>query len=384
MDRKVMLLSTVRRVLQPPEVCAANGTVKRLGALDSRRTLVIAARSAEQSGGLETVETNLNKAGAQVAVWSGPSTEPSLETVRQMAARAAEHQPDWIVAVGGGSIIDGAKLAWTLYEIPDCDLGAEKPPAFGALRRKARFAAIPTTAGSGSEASQAAVLTHPKTGKKVPWVSPHLVPNLAILDAALTTSLPAEITVRSGMDALSHAVEAYTSRMATPFVRTLAATAIRSIFKDLPRASQNPEELEPRQAMLGAAYLAGLCQSAASTGLAHALAHAAGPVLGIGHAQAAGFFLLRAMKLNAAKCGELYDQLALDAGFADRARLFEALDQWMAPLALPRNLEAASGRRPSPKELEEILTGAKADVCLRTNPCRLTDGELKMILEEAL
>ncbi|GAG05382.1 unnamed protein product, partial [marine sediment metagenome] len=238
MDRKAMLLSMIRRVLQPAEVCAANGAVKRLGALDSRRTLVIAARSAGQSGTLEAVETNLEKAGAEVAVWSGPSMEPSLETVRTMAARAAEHQVDWLVAVGGGSIIDGAKLAWVLYETPEFDFGAEKPPAVEALRRKARFAAVATTAGSGSEASQAAVLTHPKTGKKVPLVSPHFVPDLAILDAGLTRSLPVDVTVSSGMDALSHAVEAYASRTATPLVRTLAATAIRSIIKDLPRAAQ--------------------------------------------------------------------------------------------------------------------------------------------------
>ena len=148
-----------------------------------------------------------------------------------MADLAARHQPDWIVAVGGGSIIDGAKLAWVLHEIPTFDLGAEKPSAVETLRRKARFAAIATTAGSGSEASQTAVLSHPKTGRKTPFVSPHLVPDLAILDAALTTGLPAEMTVHSGIDALSHAVEAYASRMASTLVRTLAAAAIRSILK---------------------------------------------------------------------------------------------------------------------------------------------------------
>jgi alcohol dehydrogenase len=383
MDRKTMLLSTVRRILQPAEVCAAHGTVKRLGALDSQRTLVIAARSAGQSGALETVETNLKKAGAQVAVWTGASTEPTLEVVRALAARAAEHQPDWIVAVGGGSIIDGAKLAWVLYEMPDCELAAEKPPTIEALRRKARFAAIATTAGSGSEASQAAVLTHPKTGKKIPVVSPQLVPDLAILDATLTTSLPADLSVRSGVDALSHAAEAYASRMATPLVKTLAATAIRSILKYLPQVSQNPKDLETRQRMLDAAYLAGLCQSAASTGLAHALAHAAGQIWGIGHAQAAGFFLPRAMQCNATKCQQLYDQLAGDVGFADHTRLFEALRQWLAELTLAKNLETLSGRRPSPKELAEIVAGAKADVCLRTNPCHPSDDELKAILEEA-
>lgn len=383
MDRRAMLLSMIRRVLQPGEVCAANGTVKRLGALDSRRTLVIAARSAERSGALEAVKTNLEKAGAEVAVWSGPSVEPTLETVRPMAQRAAEHQPDWIVAVGGGSIIDGAKLAWVRYESPAIDFAAEKPPTIEALRRKARFAAVATTAGSGSEASQAAVLTHPETGQKVPWVSPHLVPDLAILDAGLTASLPAEMTVRSGMDALAHAVEAYASRIATPLVRTLAAAAVRSILDDLPRAARNLQDLQTRQGMLDAAYLAGLCQSAASTGLAHALAHAAGAVLRTGHAQGTGFFLVRTMELNAARCEDLYDQLARDTGFADRAALIDALHDWTVALDLPGSLAVLCGRQPSPEELERVLAGAKADVCLRTNPCRLTDDELKLILEES-
>ncbi len=383
MDRRAMLLSTIRRLLQPAEVCAAVGTVKRLGVLESQRTLVIAARSAEQSGALEAAETNLRKAGAEVKVWSGPSTEPCPETIRPLAGCAAEHQPDWIVALGGGSVLDGAKLAWVLYEIPDFDLAAERPAPIEALRRKARFAAIPTTAGSGSEASQAAVLTHPATGRKIPLVSPHLVPDLAILDAALTTSLPAEVTVCSGVDALSHAVEAYTSRMATSLVRALAATAIRSILQLLPRASQNPEELQTRQGMLDAAYLAGLCQSAASTGLAHALAHAAGSVLAIGHAQATGCFLPRAVKFNAAKCAELYGQLAQDAGFADQTELIDALDEWLAALALPHTLEALCGRRPTSDELEQILAQAKSDMCLRTNPCRPADDDLRTILERA-
>jgi len=380
-DRKAMLLGSVRRLLQPTEVCVGRGCMGRLAALDGRKALVAAARSAEKSGALATVTTALAKAGVETAVWQGDSLEPTPQRVSEIAARATEHEPDWIVALGGGAIIDAAKLAWACYAIPSLDLNVEKPAALVDLRRKARFIAIPTTAGAGSEASQVAVLSDEASGRKVPWVSPHLIPDVVILDPASTTTLTSELTAVTGLDALAHAIEAYASRLATPLVKTLASASIRAIMRHLPEACQNPTNLESRQGMLDAAYLAGLCQSTASTGLAHAVAHSAAWVLKAHHAPALAVFLLPTVKYNAAQGAAAHQSMALDLGFPGVDPMLEAFERWMADLPIPRSWQALAGREPTAEQLAELVAGAMADICLRTNPARPSEVDLQAIFE---
>ncbi len=383
MDRKAMLLSSIRRLLQPGEVCLGKGCLCRLAALGGGRALVVAARSAERTGTSTSVVTHLEKASVATAVWSGESLEPTPDRVRQISQVAGEHQPDWIIAVGGGAIIDAAKLAWAHYENPTLDLDGERPSALGPLRSKARFIAIPTTAGAGSEASQVAVLTDAKLGKKIPWVSSHLVPDIAILDPVLTASLPPELTACAGMDALAHAVEAYVSRLATPMVRMLAAAAIRTVLRHLPRVVQNPEDLDARQAMLDAAYVAGTCQSASSTGLAHAISHAAASVLKAPHAHCLALLLLPTMRFNAEHgAAELYRQLAFDAGYSAAGDLIEAINEMLGSLPVPRTLtDLIGGGVREPDWVKKLSAAAIVDVCHRTNPVRATEADVQTIVE---
>jgi alcohol dehydrogenase len=384
MDRKAMLLAMIRRLVQPGEVCTGKGSLARLSAWDCRRVWIAADPVVQRLGQVDPIVAQLKKGEAETEVWTCPAGEPTLPSILDAAAAAGRFQPDGIVAVGGGSVLDLAKLAWAWYEHPELDGAGEKPPSIPSLRHKARFAAVPTTAGTGAEASQAAVYSHPADHRKMPVVSPHWIPDLVILDPVLTVGLSPEMTAVTGMDAFAHAAEAFVSRIATPLVQSLAGAAIRLLWKHLPVACREPENLPSREALLTAAYLAGQAQSAASTGLAHAFAHAGGKVLRAGHAALVGCFLAPVMEFNAHSCKDLYDRLAVELGFADAAAFFPAFAAWRESLPLVNRLSSVCGRTPTPEEITALKQSALADVCLKTNPSRADDAQIEALLQKCL
>jgi alcohol dehydrogenase class IV len=384
MDRKTMLLAMIRRLVQPGEVCTGKGSLARLAAWDCRRVWIAADPAVQRLGLVDPIVAHLKKGEAEAEVWTCPAGEPTLPAILDAASAAGRFQPDGIVAVGGGSAIDLAKLAWAWYEHPELDGAGEKPPVIPPLRQKARLAAVPTTAGTGAEASQAAVYSHPADHRKVPVVSTQWIPDLVILDPTLTVGLAPEITASAGMDAFAHAAEAFVSRIATPLVQSLAAAAVRLLWNHLPVACREPENLASREALLIAAYLAGQAQSAASTGLAHALAHAGGKVLHAGHAALVGCFLPHAMEFNAQSCGDLYNRFAVEAGFADATAFFPAFAAWRDPLPLPNRLSSLCGRPLAAEEIAALKQSALADVCLKTNPARADNAQIEALLQKCL
>jgi alcohol dehydrogenase class IV len=285
------------------------------------------------------------------------------------------------VAVGGGAVLDGAKFLWAQFEHPELSISGTAPAMIGPLRQKSRMVAIPTTAGSGSEASQAAVLTG-DDGTKIPYVSPHWVPDIVILDPLLTVSLPRELTVATGFDALTHAVESAVSSLGNTLLQALAATAVRLVLRHLPAAAENPKDLAARGGMLEAAFLAGLCQSTASTGAAHALSHATAKLHGAAHGAATGFYLLPTMRWNRTKNAAVYDELALGCGMADGAALVAVLADLAARVGQPQKFAELVGRTLDAAERQTLAETAGKDVCLRTNACRLGPPELAQLLAE--
>jgi len=382
MDRKVMILKMIRRMHMPAEVCVSRNSVNRLATLSASRILVISSSSSKENGVLNKIKECFSKAGTTIQVWTSPSQEPTIVTITQIASFAMDLKPDWIVAIGGGTILDLAKFVWSIYEHPTLEIGARNSVEVPPLRKKARYIAIPTTAGSGSEASQVAVLTNHETNRKQPYVSPEWVPDIVILDPTLTVSLPPTLTAQTGMDALSHAVESYVSRISNPLVQSLSSTSIRLIFQWLSRVCRNPDDLEARESMLNAAYLAGLCQSTASTGLAHSLAHAVSTVLQISHGQGTAFFLKSTMIYNEAKNSKLYEQLSLDVGLSNFEELSAAIERLACELELRRHLSELIGYTPSDKNLLDIAHIAIEDICTRTNPCPSVEADLVKILDE--
>jgi len=379
MDLRAMRLQLLKRVLFPPEVCTGKASIERLACLDPARLLLFAGSSAHKNGTTDRVLAQLNQSTAKdVVLWD--SGEPKASSINALRSRVTSFGPEWIVALGGGSVIDAAKFIWAQHEDPNLMLAGKATP-IPPLRGKSRFIAIPTTAGSGSEASQAAILTA-EDGGKIPFVSPHWVPDIVILDPALAVTLPRETTVSTGLDALTHAVESAVSSLSNPFLRVIAATSVGIILRQLPVAVDNPKDIAARSAMLEAAFLAGLCQSMTSTGAAHALSHSASKLHAAPHSAATGFFLIPTMRWNRKKNAAVYDELAVNCGFADGATLEAAILSLVTRVGLPQTYSGLIGRVPDAAERQTWAEVAAKDVCLRTNACRLGVPDLAQLLSE--
>lgn len=378
MDLRAMKLAMLKRILCPAEVCVGKGSVERLGCLEPARVLIVTGASARQSGALDRVTSQLKDATSRESL-NLPGGEPKAAAIEAARPFVASFAPAWIVALGGGAVMDTAKFLWAQYEHPELALSGATPQPIGPLRRKARMVAIPTTAGSGSEASQASVLTR-EDGTKVAYVSPHWVPDLVILDPTLTVTLPRDVTVATGFDALAHAVEASVSSLGNSMLRALAATAITLVMRHLPVAAENPQDLPAREGMLEAAFLAGLCQSTASTGAAHALSHATSKLYGAPHGAATGFFLQPTMRWNRTKNAIVYDDLAAACGLADGAALAASLAAMATRLNVPQRFTDLIGHTPDAAEQQALAETAAKDVCLRTNACRLSAPDLVQLL----
>ena len=380
MDIRAMKLQMQKRVLCPPEVCVGKGSIARLACLEPARVLIVTGGSARRYGILNQVQTQLKEATA-CEVLDLAGGEPRAATIKAAHPAVQGFAPEWFVALGGGAVLDAAKFLWAQYELPEVVFAGKVLTGIGPLRNKARLVTVPTTAGSGSEASQAAVLMA-DDGTKVPYVSPHWVPDVVILDPALTVSLSRETTVATGFDALTHAVESAVSSLSNSLLRNLAATAIGLVRRHLPAAVENPQDLGAREGMLEAAFLAGLCQSMASTGAAHALSHATSKLHGAPHGAATGFYLLPTMRLNRRKNPAVYDELAIGCGVADGGALISALSDLAARVGLPQRFEELLGRAPEAAEYQALADIAARDVCLRTNNSRLGAPELAQLLAE--
>lgn len=370
----------LKRAFFPAEVCTGKGSTDRLGCLEPARVLVVSGVSARRCGAIERVTTQLKDAAACEVVELPPG-EPRASGLVEAREKVTAFAPEWIVAVGGGAVLDAAKLLWAQFEHPDLALSGALPAAaaIGPLRRKARFIAVPTTAGSGSEASQTAVLTG-EDGTKIPLVSPHWLPDIAILDPVLTVSVPRETTVATGFDALTHAVESAVSSLCSTFLRVLAGTAVSLILQYLEDATENPTNLAARGGMLEGAFLAGFCQGAASTGAAHALSHATSKIYGVPHGAATGFYLLPTMRHNRAKMTKVYDDLAVCSGLPDGEALIAKVAALAGRVGLPQRFQELMGRTPDDAERQALASAAAKDVCLRTNACRLEMADLSRLL----
>ena len=234
----------------------------------------------------------------QVKIYSRVEPDPSLQTARTGASVMVETRPDWIIAVGGGSVMDAAKAMWILYEHPELEPEAINPIETLHLRQKARFVAFPTTSGTGSEATWAVVLTDLEEKRKLGLGNREAMPDLAILDPELVLKLPPRITADTGLDALTHAVEGFTSTWHNDFSDGLCLMALDLIFKNLPAAYHFGDNVEARLHMQNAAAIAGLGFGNSMAALAHGLGHALGGVFHVPHGRAVALFLPYAIEYS--------------------------------------------------------------------------------------
>jgi alcohol dehydrogenase class IV len=230
--------------------------------------------------------------GFTTETWDGVLPEPPIDSIRSCTEAMTAFEPDLIVAVGGGSVIDSAKAAWIVYEHPEfADLFNLSPLVPLTMRQKALLMAVPTTSGTGSEVTGASVVTDPEARRKVPLMSPQLIPDFAFLVPEFTKSMPPRLTVGTGLDALAHAWDCVCHPASNDITDALALAAIEMIFQWLPRAYNDGADIEARLKMMTAASVAGLAFGQGGIALTHSCGHSLGGLFGIHHGLTVGVFV---------------------------------------------------------------------------------------------
>ncbi|HYN65778.1 MAG TPA: bifunctional acetaldehyde-CoA/alcohol dehydrogenase [Ornithinibacter sp.] len=413
--KQLMNIKTVSKRKSPPQWFRVPATTYfNVGALENlltipmERVLLVTDSILESNGILDQVRAKLP--AAYVKVFSGVTPEPDESIVRAGVASMRDLQPDVVVAVGGGSVLDAAKAMRLFYEHPELSLTELALPFLDPRKRvndfptdshKVMLIGIPTTAGTGSEVSPAAVIT--VGNRKATMIDYCLVPDMAIVDPMLTVGLPPGATADTGIDALTHALEGAVSIFASPYTDAFCMQAIRMIFDWLPRAVADGSDIEARTGMSNAATLAGLAFSNAFVGVNHAIAHAIGARLHIPHGRANGIVLPHTLRYNSAlptkfmpapgytnyAAPQKYAQAGyiLFGGHVDteaRERLFDAVDKLIAEVGLPRTLKDAGVLEADfLAALPDMLVDAMQDMSLRTNPRMPLVVEVEELLRKA-
>ncbi len=373
------------RFVSAGEVFVGKGSLGALRALDAARALVLVSRSiARDPEFAARVAAGVNAHAVKVV--AAPTGEPDMTAVSAVLLEVNAFQPDWIVAVGGGSVLDLGKLVWVFYEHPDATLAQlARPFSLPGLRGKCRFAAVPTTAGTGSEVSSATVVAD-ETGTKIAVVSHDLLPDVVVLDPALTVGVPQSVVASAGLDALAHAIEGYVSRFPNPLADTFAESATRTLFQVLPATWTNPEDPDARLEAMQAAMLAGWVQNLKVPGVGHAIAHQLGR-LGIAHGAACGALLAPSIRFNAAQPATRarYDRLARAVGLRDCVELCGRIDELRAAIGSGQGLGELAGGGAAALEAEHatIAAGALRDICARANPRLLDTASVNEVLSAA-
>ena len=362
------------------------GSLEELKNIKGKKAvIVIGGSSVRKNGSLDRVENILKNSGFETTIFSGVESDPSVTTVRKGAALFSEFQPDWVIGLGGCSAIDAAKAMWALYEYPD--LTFEKmtevagiPP----LRNKARFVAIPSTSGTGTEITALAVITDREKGVKYPLVSYELLPDFSIVDGELCKSMPKNVTANTGLDALTHCVEAYVSNIDDNYADAMAKGGIQLIFANLKEAVVNPQNGVARQNMHDASCLGGYAFTNAWLGIVHSLAHQMGGVFGIPHGCANAILLPNVIRYNA-KATDRYNDLAALMHCGENAEDFAvAIEQLRAECGVPASIkEYGIDEEAWKKAIPAMAEHAMTDPCTGFNP-RTTNVEDLAKLYEAI
>jgi alcohol dehydrogenase class IV len=274
-----------------PNIIFGENALAYLDQIPMQRVMVISDATLLKLGLVDLITDSLKSRNIPFFIYTEIEPDPSIETVQKGAAVLLNWQPDWIVAVGGGSVIDAAKGMWVLYERPDLEASAINPVETLGLRQKCRMIVVPTTSGTGSEATWAIVLTDTLEKRKLGLGNRENLPDYAILDPAMTSALPPRITADTGLDAMVHAVEGYTSTWHNDFSDGLCLKALELIFDNLPKVYRHGDDEDARIHMQNAATIAGLGFGNSMAALAHGMGHAFGAVFAIPHGRAVALFL---------------------------------------------------------------------------------------------
>ena len=303
------------RFTLPRDLYHGKGALEALKTLKGKKAIIcVGGGSMKRFGFLQRAEDYLKEAGMEVKLFEGIESDPSVDTVMKGAKVMEEYQPDWIVAIGGGSPIDAAKAMWIKYEYPDTTF-EDMCKVFGLpkLRTKAHFCAVSSTSGTATEVTAFSVITDYEKGIKYPLADFEITPDVAIVDPELAETMPKKLVAHTGMDAMTHAIEAYVSTANCDYTDALALHAMKMIKDDL--VGSYNEDMEKRDAMHNAQCLAGMAFSNALLGIVHSMAHKTGAAFSGGHiihGAANAMYLPKVIKFNAAnaEASERYADIA--------------------------------------------------------------------------
>ena len=393
------------RFTLPRDLYHGKGALEALKTFEGKRAIVcVCGGSMKRFGFLDRAVDYLKEAGMEVQLFEGIESDPSVETVMRGAKAMEEFQPDWIVAMGGGSPIDAAKAMWIKYEYPDITF-EEMCKVFGMpkLRRKAHFCAISSTSGTATEVTAFAVITDYEKGIKYPLADFEITPDVAIVDPDLAETMPQKLVAHTGMDAMTHAIEAYVSTANCDFTDPLALYAIKMIQADLVDSYNG--DMAKRDSMHNAQCLAGMAFSNALLGIVHSMAHKTGAAFAdygahLIHGAANAMYLPKVIAFNAKdetaakRYAVIADEMKLGGETTEEKvkLLIDYLRGMNDKLNIPHCIKNY-GKDSYPTEqgfvpedvflerLHDIAVNAIADACTGSNPRQPSVEEMEKLLK---
>ena len=391
------------RFTLPRDLYHGKGALEALKTFKGKKAIIcVGGGSMKRFGFLQKAEDYLKEAGMEVKLFEGIEPDPSVETVMKGAAVMQEFEPDWIVAMGGGSPIDAAKAMWIKYEYPDITF-EDMCKVFGipALRNKAHFCAISSTSGTATEVTAFSIITDYEKGIKYPIADFEITPDVAIVDPELAETMPPKLTAHTGMDAMTHAIEAYVSTLNCDYTDPLALHAIEMIHHDLKKSYDG--DMKARDRMHNAQCLAGMAFSNALLGIVHSMAHKTGAAFSGGHiihGCANAMYLPKVIKYNSknAVAAERYAAIAdfiklggstvtekVDLLIAELRKMNDALN---IPQAIknygPGGVKADTSiidEKEFLEKLPEVAANAISDACTGSNPRQPSQEDMEKLLK---
>ena len=393
------------RFTLPRDIYHGKGALEALKTFEGKRAIICTGGGSMKRGGfLQKVEQYLHEAGMETTLFEGIEPDPSVETVMKGAEAMQQFQPDWIVAIGGGSPIDAAKAMWIKYEYPDTTF-EDMCKVFGLpkLRTKAKFCAISSTSGTATEVTAFSIITDYQKGIKYPIADFEITPDVAIVDPELAHTMPKKLVAHTGMDAMTHAIEAYVSTANCAYTDPLAIHAIEMIMNTLVKSYN--EDMDARDAMHDAQCLAGMAFSNALLGIVHSMAHKTGAAFAdlgahIIHGAANAMYLPKVIAFNAKdpvakkRYGVIADYMHLGGSNDDEKvkLLIDYLRKMNDDLNIPHSinhygpdgLPADQGFVPEDvflERLHDIAANAILDACTGSNPRQPSQEEMEKLLK---
>lgn len=378
----------MQRFTLPRDLYYGEGSLEFLKQLKGKKAvIVVGGGSMKKFGFLDKAVAYLKEAGIETSLIENVEPDPSVETVLKGAEAMRAFEPDWIISMGGGSPIDAAKAMWVFYEYPETKFeDITKPFSLPELRQKAKFLAIPSTSGTATEVTAFSVITDYKTEIKYPLADFNITPDVAILDPSLAETMPDSLTAYTGMDALTHAIEAYVSTAASPFSDPLALEAIELVVKELPASYE--KDKKARELMHYAQCMAGMAFSNALLGIVHSMAHKTGAVFHIPHGCANAIYLPYVIEFNKKVCLERYAKIASRLGLEGENS--EALTESLCALIrdmdkslnIPLTLkDYGISEEEFKNKVALISERALEDACTGSNPRPISKDEMIKLFE---